>query len=419
MSAPTFLQRIASKRMLFCVLTGFSSGLPLYVLVQLLPAWLRDEGVDLKQIGLMSLVGFPYTWKFVWSPLVDRYAPPLGRRRGWALLMQILCALGIAGLGLFPPADGLTGITVLAAIVAFASATQDIVLDAWRRELLADDELGFGSAVFVNAYRISGLIPGSLALILADHLPWSRVYAVVAAFMLVGVASVWLAPVQEDPPPPPSSLRDAVLLPFREFFARGGLRGTSTLLAFMFLYKLGDTMATALSTPFYLDQGFSKTDIGTVSKFVGLTATVTGGLIGGLWMTRLGMRRSLFVFGLAQMVPIVGFAWLATRGPDLWALGLVVAAENLGIGMGTTALVAFLQQATHKRFSATQFALFSSFVALPRMLAGATSGFLATALGWPWFFVVCTGLAVPGLVLVGRIRMGDEARTSERTRAGT
>lgn len=394
------LRRLASRRMLFCLLAGFSSGLPLYVVMQLLPAWLRDQGVDLGKIGLMSLVGFPYTWKFVWSPVLDRYSPPLGRRRGWSLLTQLLCALGIAALGWFDPAVGLGAITAIAGLVAFASATQDIVLDAWRRELLHDDELGFGSAVWVNAYRIAGLVPGSLALILADHLPWSSVYPIVAAFMLVGLLATWMAPEVEDAPPPPTSLADAIVTPFREFFGRGGLRGSFTLLAFMFLYKLGDTMAVALATPFYLDLGFTKTDIGTVSKLVGLSATVVGGLIGGAIMARIGMRRSLQWFGVAQMVPIAGFAWLAHVGPSVPVLAGVVAAENLGIGMGTTALVAFLQQATHKKFSATQFALFSSFVALPRTLAGATSGYLATALGWPTFFVVCTALAVPGLLLV-------------------
>ena len=406
---PTW-RKLISRRMLFCMLAGFSSGLPLYVVLQLLPAWLRDQGVDLGKIGLMSLVGFPYTWKFVWSPLLDRYAPPLGRRRGWALLMQLACALGIAALGFCDPKVSLTAISAIAALVAFGSATQDIVLDAWRRELLHDDELGFGSALFVNAYRVAGLVPGSLALILADHLPWSTVYPIVGAFMLVGVLATAVAPEVEDPHPPPTSLLDAIVSPFREFYARGGLRGSSTLLAFMFLYKLGDVMATALATPFYLDLGFTKTDIGTVSKLVGLTATVIGGLLGGAIMARIGMRRSLQWFGVAQMVPIVGFAWLAQVGPSIPVLACVVAAENLGIGMGTTALVAFLQQATHKKFSATQFALFSSFVALPRMLAGATSGYLATALGWPTFFVMCTALALPGLALVGVVAPREPAR---------
>ncbi len=406
---PTW-RKLISRRMLFCMLAGFSSGLPLYVVLQLLPAWLRDQGVDLGKIGLMSLVGFPYTWKFVWSPLLDRYAPPLGRRRGWALLMQIACAAGIAALGFCDPKVSLTAISAIAALVAFGSATQDIVLDAWRRELLHDDELGFGSALFVNAYRVAGLVPGSLALILADHLPWSTVYPIVGAFMLVGVLATAVAPEVEEPEAPPTSLLDAIVSPFREFYARGGLRGSSTLLAFMFLYKLGDVMATALATPFYLDLGFTKTDIGTVSKLVGLTATVIGGLVGGAIMARIGMRRSLQWFGVAQMVPIVGFAWLAHVGPSITVLACVVAAENLGIGMGTTALVAFLQQATHRKFSATQFALFSSFVALPRMLAGATSGYLATALGWPTFFVMCTALALPGLALVGVVAPREPAR---------
>jgi PAT family beta-lactamase induction signal transducer AmpG len=338
----TVWQQLFTRRMLICVFIGFSSGLPLYLLFNLVPAWLRSEHVDLKTIGLFSLIQFPYTWKFLWSPLLDRYVVPvLGRRRGWMLLTQIGLLAVIASMGGFSPQSELQSIAIVATLLAFLSATQDIVLDAYRRELLSDVELGLGNAVYVNAYRIAGLIPGSLSLILADFMPWSTVFIVTALFMLPGVVMTLM--VQEPHrATPPKTLREAVVEPFHEFITRQGWRSALLILAFLFFYKLGDSMCTALATPFYLDMGFSKTQIGLIAKNAGLWPAVIGGMLGGLWMVRIGINRALWLFGVVQVLAIFGFAWLASVGHhaeitsvELAQLAIVIGLEALGVGLGT------------------------------------------------------------------------------------
>ncbi|MET0841569.1 MAG: MFS transporter, partial [Methyloceanibacter sp.] len=266
-----------TRKMLTCIFLGFSSGMPLFVLISLVPAWLRSNHVDLATIGLFALVGLPYTWKFVWSPLMDRFELPfLGRRRGWAVLTQLGLLLSIGVLGQFDPSTSLGPIVWIVFAVALFSASQDIVLDAYRRELLADDELGTGTSFWINAYRLSGLVPGSLALILADQLPWTAVFWITGLFMLVGIITTLTIKEVSDDALAPRTLREAVIDPFVEFFSRDGIVAGLAILAFLFLYKLGDNMATALATPFYLDMGYSKTEIGTVAKFAGLWAVIAG-----------------------------------------------------------------------------------------------------------------------------------------------
>ncbi|WP_246480535.1 AmpG family muropeptide MFS transporter [Motiliproteus sediminis] len=391
---------IFNRRMLICILTGFSSGLPLYILYQLVPAWLRDEGVSLETIGLFSLVAFPYTWKFLWSPALDRYVPPLfGRRRGWMILTQLALLLSIAAFALFNPTDSITAVAYVVFAVALFSATQDIVLDAYRRELLPDEELGLGNSLFVNAYRFSSLVPGSLALILADQLPWETVHLVVAAFMLVGLLTSLFAP-EPVTGAPPLTLRAAVVEPFHEFFSRSTLRTALAALGFILLYKLGDSMATALSTPFYLDLGFSKTEIGTIAKGASLGASIVGGLVGGVVMIKLGINRSLWIFGVVQVVSILGFAALAEIGANPSALFAVVAFEYFGVGLGTAAFVAFMARLTDKRFTATQLALFTSLASIPRTFANASTGFLVEAMGYTDFFLLCALIALPGMLML-------------------
>lgn len=269
--SPSVREVLFTRRMLVCVFCGFSSGLPLYVLLTLVPAWLRSEHVDLKAIGLFTLIQFPYTWKFLWSPLLDRFAlPKMGRRRGWMLITQCALLLTIALLGGLVPATDIRLIAMLAALTAFLSASQDIVLDAYRREILSDAELGLGTAVYVNAYKIAGLVPGSLSLVLADYYPWSVVFVITAVFMLTGIGMTLLVSEPTVPPGAPRTLRAAVVEPFVEFIGRTGWRHAVLVLAFIFLYKLGDSMATALATPFYLDMGFSKSQIGLIAKNAGL-----------------------------------------------------------------------------------------------------------------------------------------------------
>ena len=416
---PAWLAALLTRKMLICVFTGFSSGLPLYLLLNLLPAWLRSEGVDLKTIGFFALIQFPYTWKFLWSPLLDRYSiPGFGRRRGWMLLTQVGLLFAIGSLGGLDPKENIWPILWLAALLAFLSGTQDIAVDAFRREILSDNELGLGNAVHVNAYRIAGLIPGSLSLILADRLPWSEVFWITGAFMIPGMAMAWLVsePVIKGAP---KTLRQAVTEPFHEFVGRQGWRGAVLVLAFIFLYKLGDSLCTALATPFYLDMGFTKTDIGLIAKHAGLWPAVIGALLGGLWMVRLGINRALWLFGVVQLVSIFGFAWLAWLGPAapdadrLIVLAVVIGFEALGVGLGTAAFVAYIARATNPAYTATQFALFTSLAAVPRTFVNATTGWLVESIGWLNFFLLCAALAVPGMLLLLKVAPWGDGPPSE------
>jgi PAT family beta-lactamase induction signal transducer AmpG len=412
---------IFNRRMLICVFSGFCSGLPLYVLYTLLPAWLRHEGVSLRDIGLFSLIGIPYAWKFIWSPMMERYSLPfLGRRRGWLLILQLGLLVSIAGFGVFSPQLSISLIVYLALIVAFFSASQDIVLDAYRRELLPDHELGLGNSIHVNAYRISSLVPGSLALVLADHMAWREVFMIVAAFMLIGIGLTLSIKEINLNPKRPLSLREAVIEPFNEFFQRNGLKAALTTLAFMFFYKLGDSMATALSTPFYIDLGFSLSEIGLIAKNAALWPAILGSLAGGVLMIRWGINRALWLFGAIQLVSILGFAWLAEVGPNQVVLAGVIAFEYLGVGLGTTAFVTFIAHSTHKDYIATQLALFTALTALPRTFANSITGYLVEGvgedhplihlfgphplllegMGYTYFFLFCALMALPGMALL-------------------
>ena len=407
-----------NRRILLCIVTGFSSGLPLFVLISLMTAWLRESGVDLKAIGLLALVQFPYIWKFAWAPLCDRYGFWLGRRRTWMLLSQFALILTLPLFGWLSPGAQLPVISLLALGVAFLSATQDIAIDAFRRELLRDEEQGLGNVVHVNAYKIAGLIPGSLSLILADHLSWPIVYLVTAVFMLPGL----IMSVMVNEPPvsarAPATLRQAIVEPFQEFIGRRGWLSALAVLAFIFFYKLGDSMATSLATPFYLDLGYSKTEIGMIAKNAGLWPNVIGGILGGIWMIRLGLNRALWVFGVLQALVILGFAWLVTAGHTLTGLAAIIGAEAFGVGLGTAAFVAFTANTTHPAYTATQFALFTSLAATPRTLANSLTGFLVEggdislggmnlfhieALGWQRFFYVCFAAALPGMLLLFKV----------------
>jgi len=394
-------QVLLNHRMLICIFTGFSSGLPLYILISLVPAWLRLEGVDLKAIGLFALIQLPFTWKFLWSPLFDRYVPPLGRRRGWLILTQIALLLIIPTFGYLHPKLDLWAIAYLSIVVAFFSASQDIVLDAYRRELLLDDELGLGNAIHVNAYKIAGLVPGALSLVLADHLPWDLVFIITALFMLPGILMT-LFVAEPELKGAPKTLKAAVIEPFKEFIGRG-IKPALLILSFIFFYKLGDSMATALATPFYLDMGFSKTEIGLIAKNAGLWPSVFGGLLGGIWMIRLGINRALWIFGAVQMIAILGFAWLAVVGHDPIWLALVIGVEALGVGLGTSAFVAFIARATHPLYTATQFALFTSLAAVPRTFANAATGYMVEWVGWNSFFLICFFMAIPGMLLLVKV----------------
>ena len=400
-----------NRKMLICVMLGFTSGLPLFMLYNLMSAWLKAEQVDLKSIGLFALVGFPYTWKFIWSPLMDRFHfPLLGRRRGWMFITQLALMAVIGSMGFYSPVTELPMIVFLAGLAAFLSASQDIVIDAYRRELLSNHEQGSGTALFVNAYKMSTLVPGSLSLILSDFMSWQMVFSITGLFMLPGLFTTLLISEPAIYGEPPRTLREAVVEPFREFINRRGWSYALLILAFIFLYKLGDSMATALATPFYIDLGFSRTQIGLVAKNAGLWASLLGGVIGAVWLEKTGVNRGLWIFGALQAAAILGFAVLAQTGvsaagaePDTLLLGLVIGMEAFSVGLGTAAFTAYIATTTDERYTATQFALFTSLAAVPRTFFNALTGFIVDQTGWFTFFLICFALAIPGMLLLPKI----------------
>lgn len=418
-SSPNWVNALFSRTMLICVATGFASGLPLYLLLQLLPAWLKTEGISKTSISMFALAQIPYTWKFVWAPLMDRYSPfKMGRRRGWMLLTQVALIVFIGSLGFFSPTLDIYLIVYVTLAIAFFSASQDIALDAFRREILSDAELGLGNSIHVNAYRIAGLIPGSLSLILADHMPWRAVFMITALFMLPGLVMTLLVKEPKVAAETPKTLSQIITEPILEFFGRNGVQSALLILAFIFLYKLGDSMATALATPFYMEMGFSKSDIGLVAKHAALWPSVIGGLLGGIWMLKLGINRALWLFGIVQVVSIIGFFWLSLqRGfsviglVEYCKLALVIGFEALGVGLGSAAFVAFIARTTNPLYTATQFALFTSLASVPRTVINASTGWLVEQLGWPMFFWLCTAVAIPGMLLLLKVAPWNSGNT--------
>lgn len=381
---------------------GFASGLPLALTAGTLQAWLTVEGVDLKTIGIFTLVGLPYTLKFLWAPVMDRIVPPwFGRRRGWMLLTQFCVALGLVLMALSNPREQPERLAAFALLVAFLSASLDIVFDAYRTETLQPHERGLGAAVWVNGYRIALLVAGAGALVVADHVGWSLTYLVMAAVMLTGLVTIALSPEPERVGSAPKSLAEAVGAPLSEFFSR---RHALAFLCVVILYKLGDAFASSLQTAFLIGGvGFSATEVGAV-KGIGILATLLGALIGGVMMTRSGLVQSLLAFGALQAVSNLGFVVLAMAGKSSGMLLAAVVIENVTGGMGTAAFVALVMSLCDPRYTATQFALLSSLEAVGRVFAGRPSAGVVEALGWPQFFVVTFLIALPGLWAVWTLR---------------
>lgn len=398
-----YLKVLLNKKMGICCLTGFSSGLPLFILISLIPAWLRIENIDLKVIGLFSLIQLPFTWKFLWAPIFDRYKILLGRRRGWLIVFQILLLLSIASLGFFNAAIDLKTIALISFLIAIFSASHDVVIDAYRREILDDSELGIGNAIHVNAYKISSLIPGSLSLILADMISWQNVFLITSLFMFVGIGMTLAVKEPYTQYIQPKNLKDSVIQPFITFFKKNGKENALYILLFIFLYKLGDSMATALVTPFYIDLNFSMTEIGIIAKNTGLWASVIGGFLGGIWMIKIGINKALWIFGFLQLITIVPFIVLSMVGHNLILLGITVGLESFAMGLGTTALIAFISKQTDPRYTATQFALFTSLASIPRSITNASTGYIVESLGWTNFFYLCFMLAIPGMLLLLKV----------------
>jgi len=392
------IKKIFSYRMLIVLLMGYCAGLPLLLTGGTLQAWMTDEKVDLTAIGMVSLIGMPYVLKFLWAPFLDRYQIPFfGRRRGWMIVFQVLIVASIFGLSMSDPKVNLTLVLGWAFMISLFSASQDVVLDAYRREIMPDEELGLASSLYVNGYRLAMLVSGAFALYLADQIPWSDVYKWMAALMLPAILFTLISPKETHHIKIPANMREAVIGPLKEFFTR---KGAWVVLLFILLYKVGDSMAANMTTPFILQMGYSKTDLATVAKAIGLIATIIGGLIGGIMMLKFNMKWSLIFFGILQAVSTLGFSALPSLPHELTSLAIVIAFENLASGMGTAAYAAYMASLTNKQFTATQYALLTALMGIPRVILASPTGKMAEIMGWETFFVFCTVVAVPGLLLL-------------------
>jgi len=398
-----YLQIFRNRRMAVISLLGFSSGLPLALTSGTLQAWMSVAGVDIRTIGIFSLVGIPYTVKFLWSPLMDRFVPPwFGRRRGWMLATQLPLMLGIGAMGFASPQHAPWALAALALMVAFTSASQDIVVDAYRTDLLHEKERGAGAALFVFGYRIAMLVSGAVALILSDRIGWQSTYLIMAGCMIIGIISSVSGPETEKKIAPPKTLSEAVWGPLRDFFSRPS---AATMLLLIILYKLGDAYAGTMTTPFLIrGAGFSATEVGTVNKGFGLAALIIGAMFGGALMVRLGLYRSLLYFGLLQAVSNLSFMLLAWQGKSYPVMIFAVGFENLTGGMGTAAFVSLLMALCNHRFSATQYALLSSLASLSRTFISPSSGYLVESVGWAVFFLITAISALPGIWMLMRLK---------------
>lgn len=401
--ASPYLAVFGDRRIAAILLLGFSSGLPLALSGGTLQAWMASSGIDIHTIGLFTLVGLPYTLKFLWSPLMDRFVPRmLGRRRGWLAMTQLSLAGCLLLMGGLSPRHAVLALGFLALALAFLSASQDIAFDAYRTDVLEPKQRGAGAAVSVLGYRLAMLVSGALALVLADHIGWQSVYWLMAGLMLFGIVFTLLAPEPADPAASPKTLEEAVLQPFREFFSR---RGAPALLLLVVLYKLGDAFAGSLTTTFLLrGPGFTLTEVGAINKGLGLAATLAGALFGGALMARLRLYRALMLFGVLQALSNLTFMWLALAGKNYALMVASVGIENLAGGMGTAAFVALLMSLCDRRYTATQFALLSAAASIGRVFVGPPSGMMVEAIGWAPFFLVTFLIALPGLLLLWWLR---------------
>lgn len=387
-----------SRRIAVIFALGFSSGLPLLLTGQTLTAWMTTEGVSLTTIGAFSLVGLPYTFKWAWAPLLDRYRLPwLGRRRGWLALTQLLLLFAIAAMGSVDPVATPGALALLAVTVAFLSASQDVVVDAYSTDVLPPEQRAAGSAMNVMGYRVAMLVTGTLALILADHLPWRTIYWLLAALQGCGLMATYFAEEPAHGSPPPSSLAVAIGKPFGLLLRQPGV---VVVLLFVALYRFGDYQAQALVISFLKQgMGFTLTEVATINKVCGLIGTLLGGVVAGVVVGRLGVRRMLLVFGLLQATTNFGYVVLALGGKSLIVFGGAVFVDYLANAMGTAAFVAYLMSLCDRSVSATQYALLTSLSSVGLRVFGFTTGYLQGSVGWPGFFACTAGMALPGLAL--------------------
>lgn len=392
----TFWKSLFTKQMMITLLMGFASGLPFLLVGRTLQAWMTEDGVDLKTVGFFTLATIPVSFKFVWAPLLDRFQLPLGRRRGWLLFSQLVLGLVLIGISTLNPKVSLEFLVGLVVLASFFSANQDIVVDAYRRETLSDADLGIGSTFYVYGYRVAMWISGGLALILAQSSGWRSVYFAMGIIMLLNIlVTLWAnEPVAESTP---KNFREMVIEPFSEFLKR---KGAYLVIAFVLLYKVGDNIAGNMLTPYYLKMGYSKAEIGWIAKTLSFPFVLIASFIGGALVKRLGIVPSLWAFGILQALSTVSFSLLNHLEHNNVALASVILFEDISSAMGSAAFIAFMSSLTNKRFSATQYALLTSLMNIPARVIPAFSGVLAESLGWTGFFVLCSLVALPGLLLI-------------------
>jgi MFS transporter, PAT family, beta-lactamase induction signal transducer AmpG len=392
-----------NRRIGITLLLGFSSGLPLSLSGSTLQAWLATLHVDISTIGLFSLVGLPYSLKFIWAPLMDRYVPPfLGRRRGWILLTQFFLAVLLVVMAFTDPLAQIWRMGILAFALAFASASQDIVYNAYFTDILRPAERGLGAAVQAGGYRLAMIVSGALVLILSDRIGWRNSYLLMALLMLVAMIPTSLGPEPEKQVVPPRTLGEAVLIPLSELVMR---RGAVWLLMLVVLYKFGDWFSGQLTNAFLIEGlHFTAGDVGVVNKGFGIAATIVGVFLGGLLMTRLSLFRALFYFGILQAGSILAFLALSVIGHSYLGMVVAVGVENLAWGMGTAAFIAYLMALCDHRYTAFQFALLSTLDSISRVFLGPPAGYLAQHSGWSAVFAASALLALPGLILLFFLR---------------
>jgi PAT family beta-lactamase induction signal transducer AmpG len=385
------------------IFLGFASGLPFNLIGngKAFQAWMTASGVDLTQIGLFSMIGLPYSLKFLWAPVLDRYVPPiLGRRRGWLLVTQILLLVGIAAMSLHDPKTGIRALAFNAILIAFFSASQDIAGDAYRTDVLEDREMGAGAAIWVLGYRVALLVTGSLAFVLAEKMSWGVVYALLSGLMLVGIIATFLAPEPALSEAPPKTLGEAVAMPFRDFFQRAGVPLGVAVLLFIVLYKYSDALAGSMTTPFLLKTGFTQSEVGLVFGGAGLIATIFGSIAAGATIARIGINKSLWVFAVFQALSNLTYYGLAMAGRNHSYMVFAIVVENFGVGLVSSALVAYIMSMCNRRFSATQYALLSSLVAASRDILVAPGGKIAETMGWPAFFLITVVAGLPCIAML-------------------
>ncbi len=389
-----------SRRMAVVFLLGFSSGLPLMLSGQTLGQWLKDGHLSTTKIAAFSSVALPYTFKWLWAPLIDRYAWPfLGRRRGWLLVFQFLLIGTLVVMSGLDPDTQTYAFVITATALATLSASQDIVVDAYNTDLLAPDERAAGSATYVMGYRTAMLMSGSLALVLADHFVWRVVYLTMAAMMAIGIVGTFLAEEPHREAAPPRTIAQAIVVPFVEFVKRLGWRRVVLVLAFAVTYKFSEGVKDAVVTIFYRDVGFSKTDIGVVTKAVAYPAWALGGIVGGTYVARYGVRRMLVTFGIVQALTHICFLWIAYAGKSYGVLATAIFIENTAYAMAAAAFVSAQMSFASPAVSATQMALLTSFSGVGQRVFGPLAGVLVDAIGWKGFFLITVVLFLPGIVL--------------------